>query len=125
MDNDAIREIFAGLGSVTIRKMFGGKGIYHDGLIVGVVVRGELMIKGDAESAPEIEAAGGVRWAYDGKNRPVNMPYWTIPESALDDPDDLAVWTRKAFEAALRAKAAAISAPSRGKGAKSKGRTPA
>lgn len=104
MDDEAIREVFAGLGPVTIRKMFGGKGVYHDGLIVGVEVRGELMIKGDAQSAPEIEAAGGRRWAYDGKGRPVHMPYWTIPESALDDPDELAVWTRKAFEAALRAK---------------------
>ena len=35
----------------------------------------------------------------------VNMPYWTIPDSAIDDPDELAVWTRKAYEAALRAKA--------------------
>jgi DNA transformation protein len=34
----------------------------------------------------------------------VNMPYWTIPDSAIDDPDELAVWTRKAYESALRAK---------------------
>ncbi|MGF7005759.1 TfoX/Sxy family protein [Aminobacter sp. BE322] len=103
MSDEAIREVFSGLGDVTIRKMFGGKGIYHDGLIVGVEVRGEILLKADAVSAPDFEAAGARRWT-DAGGRPVNMPYWTIPESAVDDPDELAVWTRKAFEAALRAR---------------------
>lgn len=103
MSDEAIREVFSGLGDVTIRKMFGGKGIYRDGLIVGVEVRGEILLKADAVSAPDFEAAGARRWT-DAGGRPVNMPYWTIPESAVDDPDELAVWTRKAFEAALRAR---------------------
>lgn len=103
MSDEAIREAFSGLGEVTIRKMFGGKGIYHDGLIVGVEVRGEILLKADAVSAPDFEAAGATRWT-DAGGRPVNMPYWTIPESAVDDPDELAVWTRKAYEAALRAR---------------------
>ncbi|MEJ6783209.1 TfoX/Sxy family protein [Aminobacter sp. Piv2-1] len=103
MSDEAIREVFSGLGDVTIRKMFGGKGIYRDGLIVGVEVRGEILLKADAVSAPDFEAAGARRWT-DAGGRPVNMPYWSIPESAVDDPDELAVWTRKAFEAALRAR---------------------
>lgn len=104
MDDDAIREIFSGLGEVSIRKLFGGKGVYCDGLIVGVEVRDEVLLKADNVSAPEFEAAGARRWAYDGKGRPVHMPYWSIPDSAIDDPDELAIWTRKAYEAALRAK---------------------
>lgn len=99
-----IADLFAALGEVTIRKMFGGKGIHHDGLIVGVEVRDEVLLKADDVSAPEFEAAGAKRWAYDGKGRPVHMPYWSIPDSAIDDPDELAIWTRKAFEAALRSK---------------------
>jgi DNA transformation protein len=31
------------------------------------------------------------------------MPYWTVPDSAVDDPDEMAVWARKAYEAGLRA----------------------
>ncbi|MBT1154125.1 TfoX/Sxy family protein [Aminobacter anthyllidis] len=102
MSDDAIREVFASLGEITIRKMFGGKGIYHDGLIVGVEVRGDILLKADVVSAPDFEAAGAKRWAYDGKGRPVHMPYWSIPDNAIDDPDELAIWTRKAYEAALR-----------------------
>ena len=114
MDDDSIREIFDGLGPVTIRRMFGGKGIYHRGLIVAVVLgEGELMIKGDAASGPEIEAAGGRRWVYEMKGRAGKMPYWTIPEAALDDPEELTIWTRKAYEAAVRSQAAKLAAPSR------------
>jgi len=105
MEDDVISEMFDGLGTVSIRRMFGGKGIYHNGLIVGVEVRGEVLLKADKVSAPEFEAAGANRWSYDGKGRPVNMPYWSIPDRAVDDPDEMAKWTRLAYEAALRSKA--------------------
>jgi DNA transformation protein len=103
MDDDAIRDIFAGLGPVTIKKMFGGKGIYHGGLIVGLEVDGEVLLKADARSAPDFAAAGSTQWTYDGKKKPVAMPYWSIHDEAIDDPEELKRWTRKAFEAARRA----------------------
>lgn len=104
MDNADIEELFRGLGEVSIRRMFGGKGIYRLGRIVAVELGDEIMLKGDAETAPMVEAAGGRRWTYEGKKgKPVSMPYWTIPESAYDDPDEMAKWVRLAYEAALRA----------------------
>lgn len=103
MDNDAIAEMFEGLGPVSIRRMFGGKGIYHNGLIVAVELRDELMLKADAVSAPDFAEAGAVQWIYAGKRgKPVAMPYWSIPDRAVDDPDEMAVWTRKAYKAAVR-----------------------
>ncbi|MGC1301837.1 MAG: TfoX/Sxy family protein [Caulobacteraceae bacterium] len=103
MDNDEIEEMFAGLGPVSIRRMFGGKGVYHRGLIIAIELRGEMLLKSDAVSAPQFEAAGARRWSYDGKKgKAVKMPYWTIPEDAFDDPDLMAGWVRLAYEAALR-----------------------
>lgn len=106
MDNSAIEDLFNGLGAVTIKQMFGGKGIYHDGLIFALEVDGEILLKVDAQSAPEFEAAGSTQWAYEGKKngKPVKMPYWSIPDEALDDPDIMTDWARKAFEAGLRSK---------------------
>ncbi len=104
MDEDAIADLFAGLGPVAVRRMFGGKGIYHGGLIVAVEVRGEMRLKADAVSAPDFAAAGAVQWTYEGKaGQPVRMPYWSVPDQALDDPDEMARWVRLAYEAALRA----------------------
>jgi DNA transformation protein and related proteins len=103
MDDAEIEELFSGLGPVSIRRMFGGKGVYHQGLIVGVVVEGEMLLKGDAQSGPLLDAAGARRWTYEGQEKPVAMPYWSIPDDAYDDPEVMARWTRLAFEAALRA----------------------
>ncbi len=103
MDNAAIAEIFAALGEVAIRRMFGGKGVYAGGRIVAVEVAGEVLLKADARSAPEFEAAGSRQWTYDGKNGPVKMPYWSVPAEAFDDPDEMAKWVRLAAQAAARA----------------------
>lgn len=104
IDNEAIREIFAGLGEVEIRRLFGGKGIYHRGLIVGLDLFDEIMLKGDNEAAPIFEAAGAKRWVYAAKRtgKPVAMPYWSVPAEVMDDEESLAEWTRLAFAAAVR-----------------------
>ena len=103
MDRLDIEEMFSALGTVSIRRMFGGKGIYHQGRIIALEFRDEMLLKADAVSAPEFEAAGARRWAYEGKTgKPVYMPYWSIPEDAFDDPEAMAHWVRLAYEAALR-----------------------
>ena len=104
MDNERIAELFAGLGPVSIRRLFGGKGIYFDGVIVAIVLRGELLVKADEQSAPDFEAAGCKQWTYIGKRhgKLVAMPYWSIPDSAFDDPDEMTVWARRACEAGRR-----------------------
>ncbi|MDB5438215.1 MAG: putative regulator protein of competence-specific s [Caulobacteraceae bacterium] len=106
MDSAEVEDVFSALGQVSIRRMFGGKGIYHGGLIIAVELRGELMLKGDEISAPELETAGARRWTYEGRaGKVVKMPYWSIPETAWDDPDEMAHWVRLAYQAALRAPA--------------------
>jgi DNA transformation protein len=105
MDNSAIEDMFDSLGPVTVKNMFGGKGVYSHGLIVGCWIDGEMVLKADAVSAPLFEAAGSKQWAYDHKNgRQVKMPYWSIPDVALDDADEMGKWAKIAFEAAVRAK---------------------
>ena len=105
MDNDGIADLFAGLGPVDIRRLFGGKGIYFDNVIIAIDLRGELMLKGDAQLASEFEAAGCRQWSYVGSKhgKQVSMPYWTVPDGAVDDPDEMAAWARKSYEAGLRA----------------------
>ena len=104
MDTAAIEEMFQGLGPVTIKRMFGGKGIYHLGRIIAIELRDEMLLKADEKSAPEFADAGASQWSYEGKKgNPVKIPYWSIPENAYDDPDEMAKWVRLAYEAALRA----------------------
>ena len=103
MNQTEIEEMFSALGEVTIRRMFGGKGVYHQGLIIAVEFDGEILLKSDAVSAPVFEAAGARRWAYRARTgKSVGMPYWSIPDDAFDDPEIMADWVRLAYEADLR-----------------------
>jgi DNA transformation protein len=103
MEKAAIEEMFAALGPVTIKPMFGGKGVYYQGHIIAVDFQGDILLKADAVSAPAYAAAGASQWAYEGKTgQPVKMPYWSIPADAFDDPDIMAHWVKLAHAAALR-----------------------
>ncbi|GGA82951.1 competence protein TfoX [Brucella endophytica] len=104
MDDDDIHDLFASLGPIRIKRLFGGKGIYRDGLIIAIEYNGEILLKADEVSAHLFEEAGCAQWTYIGKNRskPVAMPYWSLPGDALDDPDIMKEWARRAYEAAVR-----------------------
>lgn len=103
MDDIEIEEMFSALGPVTIRRMFGGKGVYYGGRIIAVELRNGMLLKADPVSAPEFEAVGATRWTYEGRaGKRVQMPYWSIPDEAYDDPEIMARWVRLAYAAALR-----------------------
>ena len=109
MEDDLLRDLFAGVGPIAIRRMFGGKGIYVEGLIIALVAFDRLWIKTDAETQAQFEAAGAEPFVYDGRGKPVRMPYWSVPEEGIDDPDSFAVWARLGREAARRTLAGASS----------------
>lgn len=103
LPEDYLRDLFAGVGEVAVRRMFGGQGVYHDGLMIGLVADGVLYLKVDGESRPRFEAAGGMPFVNDGKGKPVTMSYVTPPEGAVDDPDAFRPWAEAAIAAARRA----------------------
>ena len=106
MDADYLRDLFASFGPITIRSMFGGQGLYADGLIFGLIVDDEIYLKADKETAPLFEAEGSRPFTYEGKAKPVVMPYWRLPDAAMDDPDAVALWARRAREVAVRSSVA-------------------
>jgi len=115
MDAEAIRDVFRSLGPVQIRRMFGGQGIYQDGLMFALEAYGELYLKADAQSVGIFEDLGSRPFSFETRDgRTTLTSYWLMPESALDDPDEAADLARTALAAARRAKAV----PTRKGGAK-------
>lgn len=106
MDEEHLRDLFASLPAISIRRMFGGQGIYSDRVIVAIVLDGELYLKCDPETEPAYEDAGCRRWRYTRPGRnPVAMPYYRIPDEALEDADEMARWAGIAVTAARNAEA--------------------
>lgn len=92
---------------VTVRAMFGGHGLYCDGVMIALEAWERLYLKVDDQSRPAFESAGGEPFVYESAGRkPVTMSYWTPPEGCADEADALAPWARLALEAARRAAAA-------------------
>jgi DNA transformation protein and related proteins len=103
---DYLHEVFDAFGPIQTRRMFGGWGIYHDGLMFGLYAAGRLYLKTDAQNVAQFEAAGSEPFTYMQRDKAVKLSYWSAPEAVLDDRDEARVWARTAFEAALRAQAA-------------------
>ncbi len=105
---DYLPELFASFGRITLRRMFGGHGVYHDGLMFGLVIDDTLYLKCDPLIAADFEAEGLEPFTYSDRNgRRAVMSYRRAPEALLDDPELAAQWARKAYAAAVRAQAAA------------------
>ena len=107
-----VRDLFSGLGPVSIRRMFGGAGLYLDDACFAIVLGSEnILMRGDDELGPDFEAAGSEQWVYSNERRgPVAMPYWNLPDSALDDPEEAVAWARRSLvpaQASAAKKAAA------------------
>ncbi len=84
--------------------MFGGFGLYRDGVIFGILRSdGDVYLKCDEETVALFSAAGSQPFAYSKDGRSFTLSYWTLPSEALDDSDALTLWAGRAFEAALRA----------------------
>jgi DNA transformation protein len=97
-----LRDLFSELGPVVLRKMFGGQGLYHDGLIIGLVVGEELYLKTDTATVAEFEKAGGHPFVYQGKGKPVTMSYWLPPAEAMESSQAMRPWAKLAYDAAVR-----------------------
>ena len=96
-------ELFAPLGSIRTRAMFGGWGFYCDDLFFAIIADETLYLKADVESAARFQEAGGepFRFSYkDGRSETMN--YWTVPEEAMDNPREMREWGQLALAAAIR-----------------------
>jgi DNA transformation protein len=85
--------------------MFGGAGIYRDGLMFGLISDGDIFLKCDDLTEQRFRAAGSRAFVYGRKGETIAMWYWSLPEEALDDGDALKEWAEVAWQAALRARA--------------------
>lgn len=92
------------IGEVDVRAMFGGHGIYRNGVMFALVASDELYVKADDRSRKEFEKKGLKPFIYGRKGKQYAMSYWRIPPEALDTPDKMKPWAELGVEAARRAK---------------------
>jgi len=93
-----LQDAFSELDNVEVKRMFGGYGFYLEGRIFGFTVEDDtLVFKANDETSAKFKDLGSEQFIYTGhKNKkPTAMPYWSVPESVLEDPKLLAQWARE------------------------------
>lgn len=103
---DYVVELMADWAAVSARRMFGGYGLYREGLMFALVADDELFFKTDAGNVTQFERAGSRPFVYQSQTRAVQMSYWSAPEASLESPAEMSIWCQSAYGAALRAHAA-------------------
>ena len=95
-------ELMQSIGPVSAKSMFGGHGIFLDGLMFGLVADSVLYLKVDKETENEFKAKGLEAFTYNKKGKEYKMSYYQAPEEALEEVEEMQFWANKAFGAALR-----------------------
>lgn len=96
-------ELMQSIGPVRARGMFGGHGIFLEGLMFGLVADSVLYFKVDKETEKEFKARGLEAFTYNKKGKEFKMSYYQAPEEALEDGQEMNVWANKAYCTALKA----------------------
>lgn len=102
-----LHELLHDFGSIQSRRMFGGHGIYHQGLMFALVADDSLYFKTDDENRDAFLAVGAQAFSYQSQGEQRSIAYYSAPDECFDDPAEAARWARLAYAAALRAQAKA------------------
>lgn len=100
-----VQELFAGVGEVQVKPMFGGAGAYVDGCMFLLLADEAIYLKVDEAMKAPLRDAGSGPFVWTPQKGPrageaVAMGYWRLPDAALDDPDLAADWGRRALAVA-------------------------
>jgi len=100
---DYIVEISQSIGPVYSKRMFGGHGIFLDGLMFGLIADQTLYLKADKDSKNDFIDLGLSAFSYNKKGKEMKLSYFQAPEETLEDLELMNLWANKAYSAALRA----------------------
>jgi len=99
-----LHDVFSAFGTVNCRKMFGGYGVYHNGVMFGLIADDILYLKADKSFAEEFLQRELPQFQYPKGDKMVKMSYFQAPEEIYDNTEDAERWARKAYRCAVKAK---------------------
>lgn len=95
-----VLDLMQNIAGITYRKMFGGAGLYKDKKIFGMIVEDKVYFKFGQINKADFEKHKSKPFTYNHKEgKTVSMSYYEVPESILENQEDLKLWIEKAVQA--------------------------
>jgi DNA transformation protein len=102
---DYIVDLMQSIGPVYAKRMFGGHGIFLEGLMFGLVADSVLYLKADDTIIKEFTELGLDAFTYNKKGKATEISYYQCPEEAMESSEEMNLWANKAYAVALTAAA--------------------
>jgi len=96
-------DLMQSIGPVSAKRMFGGYGIFLDGLMFALISNETLYLKADRETENEFKAGGLEAFSYDKQGKACYLSYFQAPEETLERAEEMNIWANRAYAAATRA----------------------
>lgn len=96
-----VGDLFGYLSDVSARAMFGGYGVYRNGVMFGLVADGELYFKVNESQKNKYEAFGSKAFTYMKEGRAQEMMYFYIPEEIQENSELFRELAEESYELAL------------------------
>lgn len=95
-------ELMSGLDGVYAKRMFGGQGVFREGLMFALVANAELYLKVDDGNRDSFTSLDLEAFTVNHRGHTIHMSYYLCPEEAFQDEDSMTKWGTSAWEAAVR-----------------------
>ena len=100
---DHVLDLLAPIDGLAVKRMFGGAGIFRDGLMFALMIDDGLYFKVDEKTKAYFEAVHSEAFTYRRGEKTIALSYFEAPEDVLDDGEEIILWAGRAWEAARRA----------------------
>jgi len=96
-------ELMQSVGPVEAKRMFGGYGVFLEGLMFALIADEVLYLKADKTTVEDFQALDLEAFTYMKKGKPCVLQYYQAPEHTLEDVEAMTLWADRAYKVAQRA----------------------
>lgn len=94
-----LNDVLGHIAGITYRAMFGGYGIYKDGIIFAIFAYDQLYFKVGESNIKDYQVKSSHPFVYERKGKKqTTMSYWLVPEEVLSDKEEISEWVNKAVK---------------------------
>ncbi len=106
-----VSDLLGHIPGISARAMFGGYGLYQDGVIFGIIAGDELYFKVGESNKARYERMHSRPFVYTGHGKPMSMSYWLVN---TEDRELLREMVHESYLASLASKKLKVKSPPKG-----------